>query len=102
MAFSLDEEELEELARICKESRDAIKSTLDELKKNGYLAINLYNKKCKHYYIHRLVAEHFINNPLNLKYVNHIDCDKHNNNPRSKKKNVIPKPTIAPDLANCA
>ena len=47
--------------------------------KNGYLAINLYDKKCKHYYIHRLVAEHFIDNPLNLKYVNHIDCNKHNN-----------------------
>lgn len=48
--------------------------------KNGYLAINLYNKKCKHYYIHRLVAETFIDNKNNYKYVNHIDCDKHNNN----------------------
>ena len=27
------------LVAICKESRDAIKSTLDELKKNGYLVI---------------------------------------------------------------
>lgn len=48
--------------------------------KNGYLSVNLYkNGKQKHYYIHRLVAEAFIPNPHNLKYVNHIDCNKHNN-----------------------
>ena len=35
--------------------------------KNGYLAVNLYkDKKCKHYYIHRLVASTFLNNDKNL------------------------------------
>lgn len=33
----------------------------------------------KTYSIHRLVAEHFLDNPLKLKEVNHIDGDKMNN-----------------------
>lgn len=40
------------------------------LKKNGI-------SKC--FAIHRLVATHFIPNPLNKKEVNHIDGNKHNN-----------------------
>lgn len=49
--------------------------------KNGYLAVNLYKDgKCKHYYIHRLVAQTFIDNPDNFREVNHKDCNKHNNN----------------------
>ena len=48
--------------------------------KNGYLAVNLYKDgKCKHHYIHRLVAKAFISNPLNKRTVNHKDADKHNN-----------------------
>lgn len=31
------------------------------------------------YFVHRLVAQSFIENPLNKAVVNHIDCDKHNN-----------------------
>ena len=46
----------------------------------GYLTVTLYNhSKGKHFYIHRLVAEHFLNNPKNLLEVNHIDGNKQNN-----------------------
>ena len=46
----------------------------------GYLGVNLclYGVK-KRFYIHRLVAEHFVDNPFGHKYVDHIDGDKTNN-----------------------
>lgn len=48
---------------------------------NGYLQVSLSkNGKQKNFYIHRLVAEAFITNPLNLPCVNHKDEDKTNNN----------------------
>lgn len=48
--------------------------------KNGYLAVNLYKDRiCKHFYIHRLVAETFLENKKGYKEVNHIDCNKTNN-----------------------
>jgi hypothetical protein len=48
--------------------------------KNGYLAINLYKDgNMKHFYIHRLVAQTFIQNDENLKEVNHTDGNKTNN-----------------------
>lgn len=49
--------------------------------KNGYLAVNFYkNGELKHFYAHRLVANIFIDNPNKFKEVNHIDCNKCNNN----------------------
>lgn len=46
----------------------------------GYLFVNLsLNSKTKQFYIHRLVATHFIPNPQNKKEVNHIDGNKSNN-----------------------
>lgn len=48
---------------------------------NGYLRVML-SIKGKHYdrYIHRLVAEVFIDNPCGYSEVNHLDGDKTNNN----------------------
>lgn len=37
------------------------------------------NNKQKCFRVHRLVADHFISNPSNHKYINHIDGIKHNN-----------------------
>ena len=49
--------------------------------RKGYLSVNLYiNKKKKHNPIHRLVAAAFLENPLDLPCVNHIDEIKTNNN----------------------
>lgn len=46
----------------------------------GYKIVGLKNgKKRKNHYIHRLVAEAFIENPLNLPVVNHLDHDRSNN-----------------------
>ncbi len=44
----------------------------------GYLRVQLGGSK--DYYIHRLVAEAFLDNPNNLPEVNHIDGVKSNNN----------------------
>lgn len=46
----------------------------------GYLIVNLYKDgKCKHFLIHRLVAEAFVPNLDNLPEVDHIDENKNNN-----------------------
>lgn len=47
----------------------------------GYKKVGLYTEEGKmvNKYIHRLVAEAFIDNPNNLSEVNHIDEDKANN-----------------------
>ena len=50
--------------------------------KNGYARVYMRqtstNKRVDKY-IHRLVAEYFIENPKCKKYVNHKDCNRHNN-----------------------
>ena len=49
-------------------------------KPNGYLCVVLSkNCICKKFYVHRLVAQAFIENPDNLPQVNHIDENKLNN-----------------------
>jgi hypothetical protein len=47
---------------------------------NGYEVVSLWkNNKGKTFYIHRLQAEHFLENPNGLSTVNHIDGNKLNN-----------------------
>lgn len=51
-----------------------------KLREPGYYQIILYNQgKFKAFSIHRLVALHFIKNPLKKPQVNHIDGNKLNN-----------------------
>lgn len=48
----------------------------------GYNRIGLYDgtkKRSKEFYIHRLLAIHFIPNPLNKQFINHIDGNTQNN-----------------------
>ena len=50
--------------------------------KNGYARVyirDIITNKRKDYYIHRLVAIHFIPNPQNKKYVNHKNCNRKDN-----------------------
>lgn len=45
--------------------------------KKGYLYVEIGRKKYK---VHRLVAKYFLDNPNDYAQVNHIDCNKENNN----------------------
>lgn len=52
-----------------------------QLNKKGYLKIKLYRTKSdwKMFFVHRIVAAAFLDNPKNLPQVNHKDGDKCNN-----------------------
>ncbi len=78
---------LERVVKYCENTKSKTdKHTVKEhikkptLKENGYLQISLYkNNRGKNLYIHRLVAEAFIDNPKNYKTVNHKNLDKQDN-----------------------
>lgn len=56
------------------------KKFLKPLNKRGYCSVSLYNdKKRKHYMIHRLIAEHYIPNPENKPFVDHINRNRQDN-----------------------
>jgi hypothetical protein len=59
-----------ELGRLLKQSKNV----------RGYLCVRIYiNNKVMTKRVHRLLAEAYIANPLNLPQVDHIDEDKYNN-----------------------
>ena len=65
-----------------KEKRKELYEIKPRITKNGYLRVymrNIKTNKRVDKYIHRLVAEYFLENPNNYKCVNHIDCDRTNN-----------------------
>ena len=52
----------------------------DKIIPSGYKQVKLSIKGAKYYrYVHRLVAQAFVDNPNNLPWVNHIDGNKINN-----------------------
>lgn len=60
-------------------SKERVKLNQDNGKGYKQLYVKVEGVR-KVYYIHRLVAKYFIPNPLSLPEVNHIDCNKSNNN----------------------
>lgn len=57
--------------------KERIMSTPDN--SSGYKSVRLSKQTRRQKQVHRLVAEAFIPNPMNLPIVNHLDGDKHNN-----------------------
>lgn len=72
--YFLVERELEQSNFFVKEKE------LSKCKRTGYYVVYFWrNNKQSSFQIHRLVAIHFIENPLNKEMVNHLDGDKLNN-----------------------
>ena len=67
--------------QIIKINSDGTGKTIKPFKNgNGYLRVHLWQDgQEQREYLHRLIAEAFIENPENKPQVNHIDCDRENN-----------------------
>ena len=68
--------EVSNLGRIRKVNSKWVRITSGSENSIGYLTYKLNGKS---YFVHRLVAETFIENPQKKPQVNHIDCNKKNN-----------------------
>lgn len=56
------------------------KVRMQTIDQTGYYVLSIRrNGKSSKYYIHRLIAETYLPNPYNLKYIDHIDGNKLNN-----------------------
>ena len=60
----------------------------------GYYVVGMWKGKSKHHTtVHRLVADAFIDNPNGYNVVNHLDCDKKNNNVSNLEWTTVQKNT---------
>lgn len=76
-----DDYTITERGDILSHKRQEQRKLKPDLNKEGYLRVVLSsNGETFRYSIHRLVAIHFIQNPENKPFVNHIDGNKQNNN----------------------
>lgn len=67
--------------RVINNTTKKYKKPINNNSGKGYLYVDLYKNGNRHRkYVHRLVAEAYIPNPLNLPFVNHIDGNPKNNN----------------------
>lgn len=62
----------------CKKSKNKVLKTCGNGNGYRYVTVTVDGKR-KHLYVHRIVAELFIENPEGKPYVNHIDYDRTNN-----------------------